>query len=143
MGLPADNPNATTDLITAEIKAAAGKDLAALPDLQPDDLTLFGTLVQYFCFMDLNLRRALETFHAAKMLPKEYEKLWPEHLPDAKLTEAVGVIIKGMPEDEKADCSTYVAAGDRQHAAQAKPRRTLCRQALRGLRCMRIREQEL
>ena len=41
--------------------------------------------------MDLNRRRALETFHAAKMLPKDYQKLYP-NLPDAKLTEAFAAI---------------------------------------------------
>ena len=40
------------------------KDLAALPDLEPKDFQLFGTLIQCFAFMDLNLRRALETFHS-------------------------------------------------------------------------------
>jgi hypothetical protein len=96
MALPGNNPNAITDAVAAEIKVAAAKDLAALPDLQAEDLALFGTLVQYFAFMDFNLRRALETFYSQKMIPKEYAKLWPDSLPDSKLTEALGAIIKGM-----------------------------------------------
>lgn len=104
MALPGNNPNAVTDAVAAEIKIAAAKDLAALPDLQADDLALFGTLIQYFSFMDFNLRRALEMFHAERMLPKEYAKFWPESLPDSKLTEALGAIIKGMdPDKEKID----------------------------------------
>ena len=63
---------------------------------------MFGTLVQYFCFMEFNLRRALETFHAEKMLPKGSAKFWPESLPDSKLTEALGAVVKGMdPAKEK------------------------------------------
>ena len=81
MALPKDNPNAATDAVAAEIKKMGPKDLAALPDLDGRDLQLIGTLIQYF--MDLNLRRALETFHAEKMLPKEYAKLWPDSLPDS------------------------------------------------------------
>jgi hypothetical protein len=102
MALPKDNPSAATDAVAAEIKKMGPKDLAALPDLDGRDLQLIGTLIQYFSFMDLNLRRALETFHAEKMLPKEYAKLWPDSLPDSKLTEALGVMVKGMdPAKEK------------------------------------------
>jgi hypothetical protein len=96
MALPKDNPNATTDGVATEIKKMGSKELAALPDLDSTDLQLIGTLIQYFSFMDLNLRRALETFHAKNMLPKEYTKLWPDSLADSKLTEALGVIIKSM-----------------------------------------------
>ena len=71
MALPLDNPNPKTDAVETEIKKMGPKDLAALPDLDDDDFKVIGALIQYFCFMDLNLRRALETFHAAKMLPKE------------------------------------------------------------------------
>src|SRR5258707_10465081 len=104
MALPSDNPNAATAAVEAEIKKMGPKDLAGLPDLDGGDLQLIGTLIQYFSFMDLNLRRALETFHAEKMLPMEYAKLWPNSLPDSKLTEALGVIVKGMdPAKEKID----------------------------------------
>jgi hypothetical protein len=96
MALPKDNPNAQVDAVAAEIKAMGSKDLAALPDLEAEDFRLFGTLIQYFAFMDLNLRRALETFHSLKMLPKEYVKLWPKNLPDSKVTEALATIVRGM-----------------------------------------------
>jgi hypothetical protein len=104
MALPKDNPNAATDAVAAEIKKMGPKDLAALPDLDGADLQLIGTLIQYFSFMDLNLRRALETFHAEKMLPREYAKRWPDSLSDSKLTEALGVIVKSMdPAKEKVE----------------------------------------
>src|SRR5229473_4364396 len=88
MALPPNNPNAATAAVEAEIKRLGPKDLAGLPDLDGGDLQLIGTLIQYFSFMDLNLRRALETFHAEKMMPKDYVKLWPSNLPDSKLTGA-------------------------------------------------------
>jgi hypothetical protein len=87
MALPTDNPSAKTAAVAEEIKKMGPKDLASFPDLEADDLLLFGTLIQYFAFMDLNLRRALEVFYKAKMLPKEYLKFYPK-LQDSKLTEA-------------------------------------------------------
>jgi hypothetical protein len=62
MALPTDNPNVTTDAVASEIRKMGPKDLAALPNLDGADLQLIGTLIQYFSFMDLNLRRALEIF---------------------------------------------------------------------------------
>jgi hypothetical protein len=100
MALPTDNPSAKTDAVAEEIKKMGPKDLAALPDLEAEDLLLFGTLIQYFAFMDLNLRRALEVFYKAKMLPKEYLKFYPK-LQDSKLTEAVANVLKAM--DPKPD----------------------------------------
>src|SRR6266851_857697 len=68
MALPPNNPNAATAAVEAEIKRMGPKDLVGLPDLDGGDLQLIGTLIQYFSFMDLNLRRALEAFHAKKLL---------------------------------------------------------------------------
>ncbi len=102
MALPPNNPNAVTDAVAKEIETAAAKNLAALPDVDSGDLAIFGTLIQYFAFMDFNLRRAIETFHFEKMLPEKHAKLWPQSLPDSGLTEALGDIIKAMdPEKEK------------------------------------------
>jgi hypothetical protein len=106
MALPLDNPNAAAAAVEAQIKKMGPKDLAGLPDLDGGDLQLIGTLIQYFSFMDLNLRRALETFHTEKMLPKEYVKLWPSNQPDSKLTEALAAIVRGMdPEKEEIEQS--------------------------------------
>lgn len=93
MALPNDNKTPKTEAVKAQIEKMGPKDLAALPDLDQEDFLLIGMLIQCFCFMDLNLRRALETFHAAKMLPKAYQKLYP-NLPDAKLTEALAAIVQ-------------------------------------------------
>ena len=35
------------------------QELSALPSLDEDDFKVFGALIQHFCFIDLNLRRAL------------------------------------------------------------------------------------
>ena len=86
------------------VEAAIGKmspqELGALPNLDVEDFKLFGTLIQHFAFIDLNLRRALELFQMAKMLPEKTAKQYPD-IQDAALTEAVIEIVKGM--DAKAE----------------------------------------
>jgi hypothetical protein len=100
MALPKSNPNAVTEAVAAEVDKMSSEELAALPDLDAGDFQVIGTLIQTFGFMDFNLRRALEVFDKAKLIPKDYQKLYP-NLPDAKLTEALGDIIGGMGDDEE------------------------------------------
>ena len=95
MALPNENRTAKTDAVEAEIKKMGPKDLAALPGLDDSDFKTFGTLIQHFCFIDLNLRRSLELFHLSGMLPESAKKLYP-NLPDAKLAEALAEIVNGM-----------------------------------------------
>jgi hypothetical protein len=95
MALPKENRTVKTDAVEAEIKKMGPKDLAALPGLDGDDFRVFGTLIQHFCFIDLNLRRALELFHLSGMLPESAKKLYP-NLPEAKLTETFLEIVNGM-----------------------------------------------
>ena len=45
-------------------------------------------LMQHFCFIDLNLRRALELFAISKMLPKSVAKQYPD-LSNSMLTETL------------------------------------------------------
>lgn len=100
MALPNENRTAKTDAVEAEIKKMGPKDMAALPGLDADDFRVFGTLIQHFCFIDLNLRRALELFQLSGMLPESAKKLYP-NLPDAKLTETLVEIVQEM--DAKAE----------------------------------------
>jgi len=95
VALPKSNPSPKTDAVAGEIKRMGPKDLSALPDLDGDDFRLIGTLIQYFGFMDFNLRRALVTFHDAKMLPKEYLKFYPK-IQDSLMTKALAEIVTGM-----------------------------------------------
>ena len=71
------------------------KELEALPNLDDDDFKVFGSLIQHFCFVDLNLRSALEVFAISKMLPKSAQKLYPD-LANSKLIEVLIQIVKGM-----------------------------------------------
>jgi hypothetical protein len=95
MALPRENKTAKVVAVEEAIKKMSPQELAALPGLDGEDFKVFGTLTQHFCFIDLNLRRALEVFALSKMLPKSAAKLYPD-LPDSMLTEALNEIVKGM-----------------------------------------------
>jgi hypothetical protein len=83
MALPREIRTSKVIEVQAEIKKMSPQQIGELPGLDDDDLKMFGTLIQHFCFIDLNLRRALEIFVKAKMLSEErYSKL-----PDSKLAE--------------------------------------------------------
>jgi hypothetical protein len=83
MALPREIRTSKVVEVQAAIKKMSPREIAALPGLDDDDFRVFGTLIQHFCFIDLNLRRALEIFVKSKMLP---EKRYPK-LTDSKLTE--------------------------------------------------------
>ncbi len=95
MALPRDTRTTKVIEVNEAVKKMSPTELEALPNLDDDDFKVFGTLIQHFCFIDLNLRRALEIFSISKTLPKSAQKLYPD-LADSKLTEALIEIVKGM-----------------------------------------------
>jgi hypothetical protein len=88
MALPKENRTAKVIAVEEAIKKMSPQELEALPGLDGEDFKVFGTLIQHFCFIDLNLRRALELFAISKMLPKSAANRYQD-LPDSKLTEAL------------------------------------------------------
>ena len=88
MALPREDRTAKVIAVEEAIKKMSPQELAALPGLDGEDFKVFGTLIQHFCFIDLNLRRALELFAISKMLPKSIANRYQD-LPDSKLTEAL------------------------------------------------------
>jgi len=70
-----------------------------LPGLDGEDFKVFDTLMQHFCCIDLNLRRALEVFASSKMLPKKLPKSAAkgyQYLYDYELAEVLIEIVKRM-----------------------------------------------
>jgi hypothetical protein len=100
MALPKENRTDKVTTVEAAIGKMSSQELGALPNLDAEDFKIFGTLIQHFAFIDLNLRRALEIFQMAKMLPENAAKQYPD-LQDAALTDAVIEVVKGM--DAKAE----------------------------------------
>jgi hypothetical protein len=95
MALPREIKTAKVIEVNEAIKKMSPQELSALPSLDEDDFKVFGALIQHFCFIDLNLRRALEVFAVAKMLPKSVTNRY-HTLPDLELTEVLVKIVNGM-----------------------------------------------
>jgi hypothetical protein len=95
MALPLDNSTAKVIAVQEAIKKMSPQELSTLPGLERGDFAAFGMLMQHFCFIDLNLRRALELFAISKMLPKSVAKRYPD-LSDSMLRETLIEIVKGM-----------------------------------------------
>jgi hypothetical protein len=71
------------------------QQLSTLPGLHEEDFKVFGTLIQHFCFIDLNFRRLIEVFANAKMLPEDVTKRYRK-LRDFELADVVIEIVKNM-----------------------------------------------
>lgn len=95
MALPDEINSDKVDSISAALSKMSGEELAALPELEGADLRCFGRLVQCFCFIDLNLRRALEVFHLAGKLPEKWNKDYPKTA-DGFLTEALSDVVRTL-----------------------------------------------
>jgi hypothetical protein len=95
MALPRENKTEKVTNVQEAVAKMSPQEIGALPGLDDEDFRLFGTLVQHFSFIDLNLRRALEIFHLAKRLPEKAAKSYPD-IPDAELTDVMTEIVKVM-----------------------------------------------
>jgi len=70
MALPDEITTEKVSAISDALSKMTGVEIAALPELEGTDFRCFGRLIQCFCFIDLNLRRALEVFELAGKLPE-------------------------------------------------------------------------
>jgi hypothetical protein len=95
MALPREIRTTKVTEVEDAIKKMSPQELSALPSLDNDDFSVFGALIQHFCFIDLNLSRALEVFAIAKMLPSRVTKRYPNLL-DSELASVLVDIVKTM-----------------------------------------------
>ena len=65
-------------MLEAIVASTPREKLIEFPVLQPEDHQIIGFFIQQFNYMDLNLRRAIETFHHAKLLPDKATKKYPK-----------------------------------------------------------------
>lgn len=65
-------------MLEAIVASAPREKLMEFPVLQPEDHRIIGFFIQQFNYMDLNLRRAIETFHHAKLLSDKAAKKYPK-----------------------------------------------------------------
>jgi len=95
MALPKEVDAAKVRAVNEALAKMSPQELSALPPLDNDDLRLFGAISQHYCFLDLNLRRALEIMRIAKHLPSEHVKKYPDYN-DASLTDVLRGSVKKM-----------------------------------------------
>jgi hypothetical protein len=79
MALPQEVDAEKVRAVKEAIAKMTSQEIAALPSLESDDIRLFGAISQLYCFLDLNLRRALEVMHMAKRLPPESVSRYPDY----------------------------------------------------------------
>jgi hypothetical protein len=92
MALPDEISTEKVAAVSDVLSKMSGQQIAALPELDGADFRCFGRLTQSFCFIDLNLRRALEVFELAGKLPAKWKKEYPK-ISDASLTEALSDVV--------------------------------------------------
>jgi hypothetical protein len=95
MALPDEISSEKVDAISEALSKKSGDEIAALPELEGVDFRCLGRLIQCFCFIDLNLRRALEVFHLAGKLPEKWKKDYPK-IPDGLLAEALSDVVRTL-----------------------------------------------
>jgi hypothetical protein len=95
MALPDEIGSDKVNAISEALGKMSGEEIAALPELEGTDYRCFGRLIQCFCFIDLNLRRALEVFYLAGKLPDKWSKEHPR-ISDAALTEALSDVVRTL-----------------------------------------------
>src|SRR5712692_7177029 len=100
MALPKEVDAEKVRAVNEALSKMSPQELGALPSLCNDDLRLFGAISQHYCFLDLNLRRALEIMHMAKRLPPEHVKKYPNYS-DTSLTEVLRGSAAKMDAKEK------------------------------------------
>ncbi|QPF90789.1 hypothetical protein [Bradyrhizobium commune] len=95
MTLPDEISSDKVDAISEALSKMSGEEIAALPELEGTDFRCFGRLIQCFCFIDLNLRRALEVFYLAGKLPEKWKKEYPK-ITDVALTDALSDVVRTL-----------------------------------------------
>jgi len=83
------------EMLEAIVASTQREKLMDFPVLQPADHQLIGFFIQQFNYMDFNLRRAIETFHHAKLLPGKAAKKYPK-IHSSEVASTVQDSVKAM-----------------------------------------------
>jgi hypothetical protein len=78
MALPKEYVTPELRAIMDKLTQGSEEELGRLLPLTPEDLRVFGGLIQLYCFFDFNLRRAIEFFHHAGLLERKSMKKYPD-----------------------------------------------------------------
>ncbi len=95
MTLPPENRTPRMAVLESIIANTPREWLMDFPVLQPADHQLIGAFIQEFNYIDLNLRRAIETFAHAKLLSASATKKYPK-IHSSEVASAVRDAVKAM-----------------------------------------------
>src|ERR1700691_3732403 len=74
MTLPPSYRSPEIDRLAALVWQISATELFKFPHLSHDVVLMLGAFIQYYNFIDLNLRRSIEVFSAANILPLDFQK---------------------------------------------------------------------
>src|SRR5262249_16727714 len=83
------------EALNKTLEAMTPEQFSSLPPLTDDDHRLIGIYIQLYNSMDFNLRRAIELFALAKLLPSDLEKKYPR-FQHAELASTAGRVVEKM-----------------------------------------------
>lgn len=95
MALPPEHRTRRMQDLQAILDATPAEKLFDFPVLQPLDHQLIGSFIQLFNYVDLNLRRSIETFARANLLQGEAAKKYPR-IHSSAVASAVQDAVKAM-----------------------------------------------
>ena len=95
MALPPEIKTQKVNDVQNAIGRMSPQEIGALPGLSDEDHHLFGSITQHFAFIDINLRRALEIFQIAKLLPKKAAEAYPD-IYDSDLADVLIKVVEKM-----------------------------------------------
>jgi hypothetical protein len=78
MALPPENRTSRVEKLEAIVAATRRDRLTEFPVLEPEDHRIIGMFIQLFNYIDFNLRRTIETFSVADLLPDKARKKYPK-----------------------------------------------------------------
>ena len=100
MALPKEYVTPELRAIMDKLTQGSEEELGRLLPLTPEDLRVFGGLIQLYCFFDFNLRRAIEFFHHAGLLERKSMKKYPDFY-DSEFCDLVASIVSKMDPDQE------------------------------------------
>jgi hypothetical protein len=108
MALPPEYLTSKMEAMRQKLAAMPLQDLTRLPPLDREDHEMIGAFIQHFNFIDLNLRRALEIFSVANILPIGTRARYP-NFRDSELADIAKEAIEQMdPTTEQVEYASQV-----------------------------------
>jgi hypothetical protein len=101
MALPQEVDAEKVRVVKEAIAKMSSQEIVGLPSIDKDDFRLFGAITQLYCFLDLNLRAALEVMHRANRLPPESVSKYPDYRDAALSAILKGSAVRMDPKVEK------------------------------------------